>query len=102
MLKNNHDNVSGIFTVPKDGLYQFSFTMFFITGNLHARIMQNKQVIDQHDGHSTGVSAAINVAISCKLGDSVCVRHMTGIGAQNIHGQDKQHFLDFFILKLVV
>lgn len=67
------------------------------TDDLHAEIMQNHQVIGQNYGCSNGVSATINVVISCKKGDSVYVRHMAGIRTQTIFGQRYPVFSGFLI-----
>lgn len=96
-VKNNYNTNTGVFTVPKDGLYHISCTMFSKSGLLHGEIMKNDQVIGRNFGISSYVSAAIDVVMSCKQGDSVFVRHMAGQSSQNIHGSGYSAFSGFLI-----
>ncbi|XP_071135741.1 uncharacterized protein PF3D7_1120000-like [Mytilus edulis] len=96
-ITNNYNKITGIFTVPKDGLYHFSLTMLSDGGNLHAEIMQNHQVIGLNHGNSLYDSGTINVVMSCKQGELVFVRHQAGRGAQKIHGYGYTAFSGFLI-----
>lgn len=98
-VTNSYNKITGVFTAPNDGLYHYSFTMFSLggTNDLHAEIMQNHQVIGKNYGYSDGVSATINVVISCTKGDSMYVRHMAGKRTQTIFGERYPAFSGFLI-----
>ncbi|XP_063402701.1 complement C1q subcomponent subunit B-like [Mytilus trossulus] len=77
-VTKSYNNITGVFTLPKDGLYHFSVTILSSSGAVHVEIMQNHQVIGQNYGSTSYVSATSNIVNSCKQGDFVFVRHMEG------------------------
>ncbi|CAG2188810.1 C1QL [Mytilus edulis] len=94
---HSYNNSTGVFTIPRTGLYQFSLTMFTPSGNLYAQIVKNQQIIGSNYGSGSGISATINTVVWCIQGDVVFVRHMKGQSQQIIHGNGYSTFSGFLI-----
>lgn len=96
-VTKSYNNITGVFTVPMDGVYHFSVTILSSSGAVHVELMQNHQVIGRNYARTSYDAATINIVNSCKQGDSVFVRHMEGHGSENIEGQGYAAFSGFSI-----
>jgi len=101
-IGNGYNGVSGVFTVPITGIYQFSTTMLQFTSaqnEIHTQIMKNNNVVGQNFGNSNRASATQTVIVSAQKGDIVYVRHHAGLGStpQTIHGLGYSSFSGFLI-----
>ena len=101
-IGNGYNGVSGVFTVPITGVYQFSTTMLQFTSTqneIHTQLMKNNNVVGQNFGNSNRASATQTVIVSAQKGDIVYVRHHELIGTtpQTIHGLGYSSFCGFLI-----
>ena len=100
-IGRRYNGVSGIFTVPITGIYQFSTTMFQYTSSqheIHTQLMKNNISVGQNFGNSNRASATQAVIVLAHRGDIVYVRHHEIIGStQVIFGQGYSSFSGFLI-----
>jgi hypothetical protein len=94
--------VSGVFTVPIAGIYQFSTTMFQFTSaenEIHTQLMKNNNPVGQNFGNSNRASATQTVIVSAQKGDIVYVRHHEILASiqQTIYGEGYSSFSGFLI-----
>ena len=100
-IGNGYNGVSGIFTVPITGIYQFSTTMFQYMSSqheIHTQLMKNNIAVGQNFGNSNRASATQTVIVAAQKSDIVYVRHHEIIGStQVIFGQGYSSFSGFLI-----
>jgi hypothetical protein len=101
-IGNGYNGVSGVFTVPITGIFQFSTTMLKFTSTeneIHTQLMLNNNGIGQNFGNINRASGTQTVIVSAQKGDSVYVRHHEALGTtpQAIHGHGYSSFSGFLI-----
>ena len=101
-IGNGYNGVSGVFTVPIAGIYQFSTTMFQFTSaenEIHTQLMKNNNPVGQNFGNSNRASTTQTVIVSAQKGDIVYVRHHEILASiqQTIYGEGYSSFSGFLI-----
>ena len=82
-IGNGYNGVSGVFTFPITGIFQFSTTMLKFTSTeneIHTQLMLNNNGVGQNFGNINRASGTQTVIVSAQKGDSVYVRHHEALG----------------------
>ncbi|CAG2230799.1 unnamed protein product [Mytilus edulis] len=85
-IGNGYDATTGVFTVPRNGLYSVTGTLMSVDGkNLHCHLWKNNEVLIGLFGHDYS-SGTLNSAMLLKKGDTIYIKHDNKAGEQVQNG----------------
>ncbi|XP_076107069.1 cerebellin-1-like [Mytilus galloprovincialis] len=93
---NGYDATTGVFTVPRNGLYSVTGTLMSVDAkNLHCHLWKNNDLIIGLFGHDYS-SGTLNSAMLLEKGETIYIKHDNKVGEQML-GRHYSMFSAFLI-----